>query len=1069
MRISLLLLCLCSFLSATAQLLTWSPSFIQESSSTIEIILDATEGSQGLKNYSNTSDVYVHTGLITNKSTNAGDWKHVPFEWATTPDNGHCTYLGNNKWKFTITGSLRTFYNVTDPSEVIYKIAILFRNGAGTLKNANTNNTDMYVPVYAAGAKAVQFIKPHIVPTYVLSHKPIVGGVGVPVTVQAVALANEGALHLYYNGQSLATPVGSNDTITGAATATTSGKQEFIAELVSSLATYSDTISYFINAQNVVAPLPANVREGINYGSDCKIATLVLYAPKKDHVFVVGDFANNDWAPKPEYQMNVTPDGNYFWLTLNNLTAKTEYAFNYQVDDSIYIADPYTEKVLDPYNDQYISSATYPGLKQYPVNANVSAGKNGIMSVLQTCQTPYEWQVTKFDKPDSKNLMTYELLVRDFGNAANYQLLIDSMSYFKRLGINAIELMPVNEFAGNDSWGYNPTFYSALDKAYGTKNKLKEFVDVCHTNGIAVILDVVYNQMEAGVAPQGKLYWDASKNRPSADNPWLNIMAPHPYFPYQYDLNHNSPATKYLITRSMEYWLSEYKIDGFRIDAGKGFTQKCTQVNELCPVASGSIEDYDAGRVANLEAYYDTITAHFPGTYMIIEFLGQQKAEEQEYAKHGFMLWGNSNYSYNRATQGYSGSNFSKIVYNSNEQGFTTPAEMGYMESHDEERMMFRNLHDGNHAGTYYVEELKNALQRQAAAAALFFTVPGPKMFWQFGERGYDVSIDANGGRVSPKPPHWEYMNDPDRLQLFNIYAKLINLRLSNPSTFNSTIFTYDFYDNNGQFKRFQIADPAAAGMKVTVIANFDVVPQTRTVTFQTNGMWYNFQSNGSGSGLNGANGSTVTLVTTSQSITLQPGEYHVYIDRKIVLALDVVSFAGKRTNQGILLAWSTANSSNDIKHFSLERSVDGSVFGTLSTIASKATGGQPSYSYYDYEATAVKNTKTVYYRLKIVHNDGSFSYSSVSAIQPFVSVKNVSIYPNPVKDIVHLFFKENLPAKVNVRVYDVNGRVYRKLSVSVSGSNTINLDVSRFANGSYTVSIEAGEQKFVQQFVIQK
>jgi glycosidase len=141
---------------------------------------------------------------------------------------------------------------------------------------------------------------------------------------------------------------------------------------------------------------------------------------------------------------------------------------------------------------------------------------------------PIHGRLTNFVKPDKRNLITYELLVRDFGDARNYQMLIDTISYFKRLGINAIELMPVNEFSGNESWGYNPTFYLALDKAYGTKNKFKEFIDLCHKNGIAVILDVVYNQLDAYNAPQGKLYWDAVNNRPAADNPWLNPDAPHP-------------------------------------------------------------------------------------------------------------------------------------------------------------------------------------------------------------------------------------------------------------------------------------------------------------------------------------------------------------------------------------------------------------------------------------------------------------------------------------------------------------------------------------------------------------
>ena len=83
-------------------------------------------------------------------------------------------------------------------------------------------------------------------------------------------------------------------------------------------------------------------------------------------------------------------------------------------------------------------------------------------------------------------------------------MLIDTISYFKRSWYKCIELMPVNEFSGNESWGYNPAFYCALDKAYGTKDKFKEFIDLCHQNGIAVILDVVYNHLDAYICPTGQ-------------------------------------------------------------------------------------------------------------------------------------------------------------------------------------------------------------------------------------------------------------------------------------------------------------------------------------------------------------------------------------------------------------------------------------------------------------------------------------------------------------------------------------------------------------------------------------
>ncbi|MEO6734307.1 MAG: alpha-amylase family glycosyl hydrolase [Ferruginibacter sp.] len=864
-----LLLALFQFTVSYAQLLSWSPQFPADNS-TIIITVDATRGNQGLSGH--VGAVYMHLGVITNLSTSSSDWRYVSTSWGTTTAPA-ATSLGNNKWSFTLTNPRAYFNSVAGgipATESILRIAILFRDGSGSKVQKNQDGSDTYVPVYAAGINSIQFTQPFIVPTFNMTNEVVTGVIGQGVPVAAVASTAGGTLNLYFNGTKINGPVTGNTNISGNPTVTSSGNQQIVAELIESEISYYDTIQFYLPPVNNILSLPPGVKEGINYWPGCDSVTLVLYAPNKTNAVVLGDFPNGNWVPQTQFQMNKTPDGNYYWLTVHGLTGGTEYAFEYLVDNTIYIADPYSEKVLDPWNDSYIPAVTYPGLKPYPSNANVSAGTNGIVSVLQTCAPTYNWQVTNFIKPDKRNLIIYELLVRDFGDARNYQMLIDTISYFKRLGINAIELMPVNEFSGNDSWGYNPTFYLALDKAYGTKDKFKEFVDICHKNGIAVILDVVYNHLDAYNAPQGKLYWDAVNGRPSADNPWLNISTPHPYGVFQ-DLNHTTAATQYWVSRALEYWISEYKIDGYRLDLAKGFTQLVT--NET------TVENFDGSRLDNLNRYYDSVVPRFPGTYMILEFLGQQRFEEQLYANKGFMLWGNSNPAYNQCTMGYSSNaDFSKIVYNSSQQSFSTPAEIGYMESHDEERLMYKNLQYGHNSGGYNVKSLATALERQAAAATLFFTVPGPKMIWQFGERGYDTSINFNG-RVGSKPPLWHYMADPNRVKLYNAYSRLINLRLANTSVFNSSAFTYDFYDNGGLFRRFQIADPAINGVRVTVIANFDVVPQTRSITFQTGGNWYNYLGNGTGAGLNGPTGSTFDIgLATTQNITLAAGEYHVYI-----------------------------------------------------------------------------------------------------------------------------------------------------------------------------------------------
>ncbi|WP_033032513.1 alpha-amylase family glycosyl hydrolase, partial [Pseudoalteromonas fuliginea] len=112
---------------------------------------------------------------------------------------------------------------------------------------------------------------------------------------------------------------------------------------------------------------------------------------------------------------------------------------------------------------------------------------------LQTGQTAYNWQVTNFDRPEKEDLIVYELLIRDFNQEKTWTSLINQIDYFRNLHVNAIELMPVMEFEGNVSWGYNTAYHMALDKAYGTEESMKQFIDLCHENGIAVILDLALN------------------------------------------------------------------------------------------------------------------------------------------------------------------------------------------------------------------------------------------------------------------------------------------------------------------------------------------------------------------------------------------------------------------------------------------------------------------------------------------------------------------------------------------------------------------------------------------------
>jgi 1,4-alpha-glucan branching enzyme len=856
MRLLLAIVALLLGSAVHAQLLTWTPEFPVEDnpSQTLVITMDATKGNRGLQGYN--GDVYVHIGVITNVNPAPTPWKYVKTTWGNADAAAKATSIGNNKWQFTITGSLKSYFGVP-ANETIQKIAILFRNAAGTEPNIqrNADGSDMYIPVYN-NTLAVRINQPAREPRYNPTPEPQTWTVGSTFTMQASA-NKASTLKLYHNGTVIATGDGVQ-TLTGNSTVAAEGNQQIIAEANDGTTTRYDTLNIFVSpASSPVEALPAGVRDGINYEAGNTAVVLVLHAPGKSKAVVVGDF--NNWVPGIQHVMKKTPDGEKFWIRISGLQAGTEYGFQYIVDDNIRIADPYAQKILDPWNDQYITAATYPNLKAYPV------GKaTGIVSVLNPSQMAYSW-TSNFTRPDKRGLVIYELLVRDFVAAHDWNTLRDTLNYLKRLGVNAIELMPFNEFEGNNSWGYNPDFYFAPDKYYGTATSLKQFIDVCHANGIAVVMDIALNH-SFGLSPMVQLYWDAANNRPAANSPWFNPVEKHP-FNVGYDMNHESAATRYFVSRVMEHWVSEYKIDGFRFDLSKGFTQ----VNSGSDV--GAWGNYDASRVAIWKRYYDTLQLKAPGSYAILEHFAANN-EEKELSDYGMLLWGNLNYNYREATKGVvANSNFQGVLHTA--RGWNYPHLVGYMESHDEERLMRVTLTEGNMSNpSHRTRDTAVALQRMELASAFFFTTPGPKMIWQFGELGYDYSINTcedgtvnNDCRLSPKPIRWDYKNDPRRAQLFNVYSSLIKLRFH---PWYREAFMSNKVEQNlgGGFKWLKIDTDTS---DLVVVGNFDVYAATGTVTFPSGGTWFDYLQN-----------TTYTATGASQSITLQPGEYHVYVNRNV-------------------------------------------------------------------------------------------------------------------------------------------------------------------------------------------
>ena len=548
--------------------------------------------------------------------------------------------------------------------------------------------------------------------------------------------------------------------------------------------------------------MPQGLVEGINV-VDASTVTLVLYdldknGQRKDYAHVVGDF--NQWTLSNDEHSQMTRDeqAGCWWITLTGLEPGREYAFQYYVgmkgEDPIRLADAYTTKVLDPDNDQYIPASTYDESLTYPKDGR------GIVATFNTQPEQYSWAVADFQMPVHESMLIYELHLRDFTETGDLEGAMAKLPYLKALGINAIELMPVQEFDGNDSWGYNPCFFFALDKAYGTPRMYKKFIDACHQAGIAVLFDVVYNHA-TGSCPLAKLYWDSANNKTASNNPYFNVDAPHPYSVF-HDFNHESPLVRKFIKRNLQYLLSEYHIDGFRFDLTKGFTQQSS--------TEATAGNYDASRVAILKDYYEAIREVKEDAFVVLEHFCDTR-EETELAQAGLHLWRNMNNAYCQSGMGWEDQSAFTSLYEKE------PAWVGYMESHDEERVAYKQKTYGNYD---FKTNLATRMDQLEVNAAFFLTVPGPKMLWQFGEMGYDVSIEENE-RTGRKPLHWEYLEDADRKSVHDTYVHLAELRNAAPELFDATgPFTWKVAVTNWANGRILYSE-SVTGKKLMVMGNF--------------------------------------------------------------------------------------------------------------------------------------------------------------------------------------------------------------------------------------------------------
>jgi 1,4-alpha-glucan branching enzyme len=841
----------------------------------VTITVDANSVATDCNGFSNPTKVYAHLGI----GNDADPWGFdVVGNWGQDDGVGLMTDNGNGTWSITFTPN--TYFSLTAGEEAsATKMGMVFRNEDGSQEFKNNGCTDFFFNV---GAFQVTMINPNSSGVILLNS----GG-----STQILAQNTNGPANyeLFANGASIHTQ---NNTTFYNGFLFTGLTENQHCDLVVTQGGSSITKSFVILVNNTVTQsMPAGVEDGINYDNgDTTKVTLVLDAPNKDFIYVASSF--NSWKPAAIDAMKKDGTTGKFWLEITGLTPGTNYTYQYWVADQspitdspalVKTADPYSTLVLSPFDDPGIPASSYPNLPAYPT------GQEREVTVLQTGQTPYNWQVTNFVKPKKEDLIIYQVLIRDFDQNRTYQDLIDRIDYFKNLNVNAIQLLPNMEFEGNESWGYNPSFHMALDKFYGTENKFKEFVDLCHQNGIAVILDLVLNQA-FGRNPMVRMWMDDPDGDgwggPSSESPYFNQVATHA-FSVGNDFNHQQSRTQNYVQRIIKHWVEDFKIDGFRWDLTKGFTQNCTANDAACTGA------YQQDRVDILKQYADYSWSLDPDHYVIFEHLGDN-GEETEWANYrfgegkGIMLWGKMTDQYNQLTMGFNSNNdISGMGHLS--RGFTGKRLLGYAESHDEERLMYKNLQFGNNdGGSYDVKNLNTALSRMSALGAVSLTIPGPKMIWHFADLGMENSIFtcSNGTVNNPdckldtKPqPQWvnNWMSDTNRNQIYNDWSRLISLKTT------EAVFEGDYsITTNTLTPKIYIWDdaiPLTELKNVVILANFDVTTQNVTPDFPYTGTWYDLMDD---------TGSTsINVTNTTTPISIPTGEFRIYGNQGVTLGTD--------------------------------------------------------------------------------------------------------------------------------------------------------------------------------------
>ncbi len=832
-----------------AQVVTTVPKVLQENSKDIVITFHADQGNKGLASMTASDAVYAHTGVILKGSD---EWVHAP-EWLDNSAKYKLEYAGTATWNLSIP-DIDSYYGLTE-GESVEKLAFVFRNATGSKEGKTASGGDIFVNVFPAGE--LSMVMTPSVDAGVLS-----GATTVTFTVNTTSASDI----TLYDGDAVIASKNATDELVAQYEISAMGTTVITAKAVAGAKTAESTLTYVRPNAPVEKTYPGGVpRMGAYRGAD-GTTYFCLAAPGKERANIVGSWSG--YIPSADTYYQDYEGNRYFWWSVDGLAENTDYLYYYIVDTATKIGDPYARLVLDPNNDKYIPESVFPDMPKYP--SQVTGGVH--LAVYNSGADDYDWKIKDFKGVEQERLVIYELLIRDFTGTEGKSLgngtiagVMDKLDYLESLGVNAIELLPVMEFAGNNSWGYNPNFYFAPDKAYGTPDDYRRLIDAIHERGMAVILDVVFNQTDSA-HPWYKMY-------PVTRNPFYNAGAPHSYSVLN-DWKQENPLVQQQFKDVLRYWLEAYNVDGFRFDLVKGLGDDSSygatyneSTNKYTGVTETKTNAYNATRVARMKGLHAAMKEVKPDAYFINENLAGAK-EENEMAADGELNWANINNASCQFAMGWpDGCDLNRFYAVTDNR--TKSSTVSYAESHDEERMAYKVVKWGN-AGIKGNTAMTT--RRLGSVAALMLMTPGAHMIWQFQEFGADETTKKSTGEnnTNPKKVVWSYLDDEYKAALKDTYCALNAIRNANPELFgNDATVTINCKANSSSKWGHAYTIASVAGDKeIYCVANPEVSTDlTVKVPFRSAPEDYQmlFKSY------------RTTPVVSGNEVTLEPGAFVVF------------------------------------------------------------------------------------------------------------------------------------------------------------------------------------------------